>query len=55
MYNMLGQEVASLASGTMAAGQHTVTFNATNLASGMYLYRLAAGEFVSVKKMLLLK
>jgi hypothetical protein len=55
VYNMLGQEVAALAGGTMSAGRHTVTFNANRLASGMYIYRLVAGNYVSVRKMLLVK
>ncbi len=55
VYNILGEKVAELVNGKMVAGNHSVNFNATNLASGMYIYRLEAGSFVSVKKMLLLK
>lgn len=55
VFNVLGQEVASLVNGTMTAGNYTVTFNAGKLASGMYFYRLDAGNFSSVKKMMLLK
>ena len=55
VYNILGEKVAELINGKMVAGNHSVNFNATNLASGMYLYRLEAGSFVSVKKMMLLK
>ena len=55
VFNMLGQEVASLIQGTMAAGFHKVEFNASKLNSGMYIYRIEAGSFVSVKKMLLMK
>lgn len=55
VFNLLGQEVATLAAGTMTAGRHTVTFNANNLSSGVYIYRLTAGNFASVRKMILLK
>ena len=55
VYNTLGQEVATLTEGVQAAGIHTVEFDASNLASGLYFYRIAAGDFVSVKKMMLLK
>lgn len=55
VYNMLGQEVATLVNQTMEAGEHTVNFNASNLASGMYLYKIQSGAFSEVKKMMLLK
>lgn len=55
IYNMLGQEVATVVNETMPAGKYSATFNASNLASGAYIYRIEAGSFVSVKKMLLLK
>jgi len=55
IYNMLGQEVATLVNQTMVAGRYTATFNASNLASGAYIYRIEAGSFVSNKKMILLK
>ncbi len=55
VYNIIGQEVVRLVSGPMNAGSHVVKFNAANLTSGVYLYRLKAGNFVSVKKMILLK
>jgi len=55
VFNVLGQEVATLVNGTMVAGTHVVTFNPTGLASGVYFYRITAGDFASVKKMLLLK
>lgn len=55
VFNMLGQEVATLVSGSLSAGDHDVTFNAKNLASGLYFYRLTADQFTSVKKMMLLK
>jgi len=55
VFNMLGQEVASLFQGHLSAGNHKVEFDASKLNSGMYLYRIEAGNFVSVKKMLLMK
>jgi hypothetical protein len=55
IYNMIGQEVASLAHGNMAQGRHTVSFDATNLPSGLYIYRMEAGSFSATKKMLLMK
>ncbi len=55
VFNILGQEVASLVQGTMAAGFHKVEFDASKLNTGMYIYRIEAGNFVSVKKMLLMK
>jgi hypothetical protein len=53
--NMLGQEVATLVDGYMAAGSHQVTFDATKLASGSYFYKLTSGDFTQVKKMMLVK
>ncbi len=55
IYNVLGQEVATLFSGQQHAGNYSATFNASRLASGAYFYRLHAGSFSSVKKMVLMK
>ena len=55
VYNTLGQVVATLVNGSLPASVHSVTFDARNLASGLYIYRLSAGNFTSVKKMMLLK
>ena len=55
VYNMVGQEVMTLVNGFKEKGMYTATFNAGNLASGLYMYRLEAGNFVQVKKMLLTK
>lgn len=55
VYDVLGNEVATLVNGTMTAGQHSVNFNAAGLASGMYIYKMQAGNFQSVKKMMLMK
>jgi len=55
IYNMLGQLVETLAEGTYEAGYHKVTFNASTLPSGAYIYRIESSEFVQVRKMVLLK
>jgi len=56
VYNAMGQEVATLVNGTMAAGRHTVSFDAANLTSGLYFYTVKIGnEFTATKKMLLVK
>ncbi|MCS7210102.1 MAG: S8 family serine peptidase [Chloroherpetonaceae bacterium] len=55
VYDMLGREVATLVNARQEAGRYQVTFNATNLASGIYFYRLQAGSFVETKKMMLVK
>jgi hypothetical protein len=55
IYNILGQKVATVFQGFREAGNYTVNFNALKLASGVYFYRLQAGQFVGVKKMILCK
>ncbi|MBU1919694.1 T9SS type A sorting domain-containing protein, partial [bacterium] len=55
VYNVLGQEVASLVNGTMDAGRHVVSFDAANLTSGLYLYRMEANGFTAQMKMVLMK
>ena len=55
IYDMLGREVAELVNGEVEAGYHEVKFDASNLASGIYFYRMSAGSFIQVNKMLLLK
>jgi len=55
VYNALGQEVARLVDGHQNIGIHGVTFSGTNLPSGMYLYKLTAGQFSATKRMLLVK
>ena len=55
VFNILGQEIATLINGDLFSGHHEVTFNANKLSSGLYIYRLS-GENVSIsKKMMLLK
>jgi hypothetical protein len=55
VYDILGSEVVTLVSDEKPAGKYEVNFDANSLASGVYIYRLQANEYVSVKKMLLLK
>ncbi|TFH01951.1 MAG: T9SS type A sorting domain-containing protein [Calditrichales bacterium] len=55
VFNLLGQRVQTLVKSKQAAGKYTVDFDATNLASGLYLYRLETEGFVKVQKMVLLK
>ncbi len=55
VYNALGSLVAVLAEGIESAGEHHVVFDASNLASGAYFYRLEAGQNVQQQKMILLK
>jgi Secretion system C-terminal sorting domain len=55
VYDALGNEVATLVNEYKPAGKYEIEFNAANLASGIYYYRLTAGNFSSAKKMILLK
>ena len=55
VFNLLGENVATLLNKPMGAGNHKYEFDASNFNSGLYLYRISAGSFVDVKKMMLLK
>ncbi len=55
VYNMLGQEVATLVNQMQNSGSYIVNFNASKLASGVYMYRIQSGDFTLTKKMELLK
>ncbi|MEP0859909.1 MAG: T9SS type A sorting domain-containing protein [Ignavibacterium sp.] len=55
VYDVLGREVATLVNEDQTPGVYTVQFNASNLATGIYLYRLETGSFTKVNKMMLLK
>jgi hypothetical protein len=55
VFNLLGQKVETLVDGNLGAGLHSVEWRASQLASGIYLYRLQSGNSVETKKMLLLK
>jgi hypothetical protein len=55
IYDILGREVETLVNKDQKAGNYEVAFNASKYASGMYIYRLTAGNFKSIKKMMLVK
>lgn len=55
IFDILGREVAALLNGEVAAGEHSVIYDATNVPSGVYFYRLQAGGFVQTKKLVLQK
>jgi hypothetical protein len=55
VYNVLGGKVSEIVNSIQKAGNYEVTFDASNLASGMYIYRMESGNYVSVKKMMILK
>ncbi len=55
VYDILGSEVATLVNEEQEAGYKEVKFNGSNIASGMYVYRLHSGNFVSTKKMMVVK
>jgi hypothetical protein len=55
VYSVLGQEVATLVNEKKEAGKYQVEFNASPLPTGVYYYRLAAGNYVSTKKLILIR
>jgi hypothetical protein len=55
VFNVLGQVVATLTDGKQEAGKHSIKFDASRFSSGIYFYRITAGNFVAAKKMMLLK
>ena len=55
VYNVLGQEISTLAQGPFAAGRHFVDFSGDRLPNGIYFYAIDAGSFSEMKKMVLLK
>ncbi len=55
VYDLLGRQIAVLANGRYSAGEHSFTFDGTNLASGVYFYRLTAGTYTATKAMVLTK
>jgi hypothetical protein len=55
LYDVLGKEVATLVKDPYKAGVYSVTFDGSRLASGVYFYRIEAGDFRAVKKMVLIK
>jgi len=55
VFNLLGTEISRLVSGEQETGNHSISWNAANVASGIYFYRLQAGDFIQTRKMVLLK
>jgi len=55
IYNLLGQEIAALERGKKETGYHKVKCNAANWPTGIYFYKLTAGSFTGIKKLLLVK
>lgn len=55
VYNILGEEITTIVNNKLQAGNHTYEFDGSNLASGVYLYRIEAGEYNKVMKMILIK
>ena len=55
IFNLLGEEVTTLLSGRLLSGFHSCEFDASDLPSGVYFYRLQAGEFIQIRKALLLR
>jgi hypothetical protein len=55
VYDLLGSEISTLVNEYRTAGNYEVEFNASTLSSGVYFYRLQAGDFVETKKAVLLK
>ncbi len=55
VYDIIGREVATLVDGRESRGYHSVRFNAGLLSSGVYFYRITAGKYTSVKKLMLVK
>jgi hypothetical protein len=55
VFNALGHEVTTLVNGKQSAGEYEVNWQPTNLPSGVYIYRLQAGEFVDAKKLILMR
>ena len=55
VYNLSGQKVATLVNGIQTTGRHSVTWDASGASSGIYFYKLTAGDYTSMKRMALLK
>jgi len=55
IFDVLGRDVKTLVNEFKSQGRYSVSFDASHLSSGVYFYQLRAGDFISIKKMVLLK
>jgi len=55
VYDVLGREVATLVNERQTAGNYQIHFDASNLSSGMYIYKITAGSFSSARKMVVMR
>jgi hypothetical protein len=55
IFDLIGREVATIISEEMLAGNYTRQWNAANMSSGVYFYRLQAGTYIATKKLVLLR
>ncbi len=55
LFNVLGQKIATLVNGSLSGGEYVITLDGSNLASGVYFYRMRAGGFSEAKKLVVLK
>jgi plastocyanin len=55
VFNLVGQEVATIVNGTMKAGSYTKIWDASSVSSGVYFYRMQTGSFTDIRKLVLLK
>jgi hypothetical protein len=55
IFNSIGEEIGVIVNEMQQPGKYSVNFDAASLSSGVYFYKLVAGDFVSIKKMILIK
>ena len=55
VYNILGKEIAEVVNNKFKTGNHSINFDGNNLTSGQYFYKISAGRFTEIRKMLLIK
>jgi hypothetical protein len=55
IYDILGKEISTLVNESLQPGSYEVTFDGSNLPSGIYFYQLRAGDYIETKKLILLK
>jgi len=55
VFNLLGEEIATLVNGEFSTGNYEVSFNGANLSSGIYFYTITTDNFVATKKMMMIK